>query len=68
MVPVPDFDLPPGAFTFDPNGLGIALRGLTEPLVEGTEFELTMTLQNAGEMTFHVLVQAPDAVAHEHAH
>ena len=68
MVPVGEFDLPGGEFEFDPGGLGFSLSGLTEDLVEGAEFEMTVTFAEAGELTFHVLVEAADAMAHSHNH
>lgn len=68
MVPVGEFDLPGGEFEFDPGGLGFSLSGLTQDLVEGAEFEMTVTFSDAGELTFHVLVEAADAMAHSHNH
>lgn len=68
MVPVGDFAVPTGTFEFDAGGLGLALTGLTEPLVQGEEFELTIIFENAGAVTFHVLIEAANPMAHGHNH
>lgn len=68
MVPVGPVEIPTGAFSFDPGGLGFAFRGLAEALVEGTEIELTLIFAIAGEVAIHVLVEAAGAMAHGHAH
>lgn len=68
MMPVGPIEIPTGAFTLDPGGLGLALRDLAAELVEGTEIELTLTFAIAGAVTIHVLVEATNAMAHSHAH
>lgn len=35
---------------FEPGGYHVMLLGLVEPLVAGTSFEVTLTLENAGEI------------------
>lgn len=50
-------DLPVGAtVSFEPGGLHVMLMGLSEPLVEGTVFPLTLSFDNAGEVTVYVEV------------
>ena len=67
-IPVGPIEIPAGEFELDPGGLGLALRDLVQPLVQGTEFEMTLTFEQAGEVTIHVLVEAANAMAHGHAH
>lgn len=68
MAPIGPIEVPTGAFTFDPGGLGLALRDLVADLVEGTEIEVTLTFATAGAVAIHVLVEAAGAMAHSHAH
>ncbi|MCW5714834.1 MAG: copper chaperone PCu(A)C [Bauldia sp.] len=67
-VAVGPVEIPTGAFSFDPGGLGLMLHGVAEALAVGTEIELTLSFAIAGEVTIHVLVEPANAMAHSHAH
>jgi copper(I)-binding protein len=60
-------DVSAGDFDFDPNGLGLQLKGLTQELAQGGEFELALTFEHAGEVHVHVEVERADATQHSHA-
>lgn len=55
-----------------PQGKHIMFMGLHAPLVEGDTFDLTLTFEKAGEMTFPVQVVAPGQKSqpddHDHDH
>lgn len=68
MVVVGPVEIPTGAFSFDPGGLGIALHAVMDALVEGAEIELTLTFAIAGEVTIHVVVEPATAMEYGHAH
>lgn len=73
MRRVDGFDIPAkGSLTLEPRGKHIMLMGLEKPLVEGETFDLTLTFEKAGAMTFPVLIgaagQKPDMAAHDHVH
>ncbi len=68
MVPIGPIEIPAGEFELDPGGLALTLRGLTADLTEGTEFELTLMFEHAGETEIHVMVEAEGAMTHGHMH
>lgn len=73
MRPVQGVELPPGGQAqFAPGGLHVMLIGLARPLVEGEEFPLTLTFEQAGNVTVEVAVEkkashgAAPGMAHDH--
>lgn len=48
----------------EPGGLHVMFMGLQAPFQEGTRFPLTLTFENAGEVTVEVEVLSPTAGAH----
>ncbi|SFP84271.1 copper chaperone PCu(A)C [Tranquillimonas alkanivorans] len=57
MRPLDALDLQPDVpVTLEPGGMHIMLMGLTERLVEGTSFPLTLTFEMAGEVVVDVPV------------
>jgi len=59
MRPVDDIPLPAGeTVRLKPGGLHIMMIGLTERLVEGTDFPLTLTFEKAGRLEITVPVEA----------
>lgn len=57
MVHRETLDLPAGEeVTFAPGGMHLMLMGLSEKLVEGTAFPLTLRFEAAGEVTIDVQV------------
>ncbi|MBC8129749.1 MAG: copper chaperone PCu(A)C [Rhizobiaceae bacterium] len=65
--PIGPVDVPPGAFELDPGGLALELRGLRQPLGIGTEVEMTLSFEKAGDVLVHVEIEARDAMQHSHA-
>lgn len=67
-------EIEPGSPTvFKPGGLHVMFMGLKEPFVEGETFPITLTLENAGEMTVDVSVEGiaamePSHEDHHHGH
>lgn len=62
-LPIPagsEMDLAPGGVFFE-------LRGLTQTLVEGEAFDVTITLDPIGALDIHVDIEAADATRHSHA-
>jgi periplasmic copper chaperone A len=58
MRPVQAVDLPAGGEArFAPGGLHVMLVGVTAPLVEGEEFPLTLSFEQAGKVTVAVEVE-----------
>jgi hypothetical protein len=58
MQPVPDIDVPAGEqVALEPGGLHVMLLELAAPLEVGDTFELTLTLEQAGEVTVPVEVR-----------
>ena len=54
--------LPPGqSLIFKPGGYHIMLQGLKGPLKEGDLLPVTLTFENAGELTIEATVEPPDA-------
>lgn len=64
--------IPNGVTELSPKGNHIMFLGLKKPLEEGGTFDLTLTFENAGEMTFPVMVtrpgQKPAMEEHDHDH
>lgn len=56
-----------GSEVLKPGGLHVMLMGLNEPLQEGQMFPLTLTFENAGDVTVEVLVQAMGKSKGEHS-
>ena len=60
MQEVESIPLPAGeTVKLEPGGYHIMLLDLAEPLEEGMEFELTLTFEQAGELTVTVTVGEP---------
>ena len=57
----------PGHFALEPEGLGLRLSGLTQALVQGDDFALTVNFGTGAPLDLHVEVEAADAKAHSHA-
>ena len=57
-------DVPAGGkAVLEPGGLHIMLLGLTQKLIEGERFPLTLTFEQAGEIEVEVMVEGPAAGA-----
>ncbi|WP_157961501.1 copper chaperone PCu(A)C [Acuticoccus kandeliae] len=68
MVPLPPVPIAPGReLELAPDGLAIALHGLSRPLGEGDAFDLTFTF-DFGTVEIPVAVERADARQHSHAH
>lgn len=66
MRAVEAVELAPGATTrLAPGGFHIMLMGLTERLVEGATFPLTLQFEQAGELTVEVTVESVAAMGGE---
>lgn len=60
MRQVLSVDVQPGATTdFEPGGLHVMLMGLSEPLLKGATFPLTLTFEKAGRVVVTVKVEEP---------
>lgn len=58
MHEVDAIDIPAGQqVMLEPGGYHIMLMKLAEPLIDGSEFEVTLTFENAGEMQVTVEVR-----------
>ncbi len=61
-----------GSAELAPHGNHIMLMGLKAPLTEGDTFDVTLTFEKAGEMTFPVMIskpgQKPVEEGHDHTH
>jgi len=59
-----------GKVEFKPGGSHVMLFELSEPLVAGEQFPLTLKFEHAGEVTVNVKIQdqAPESAGHEHMH
>jgi len=67
MRRVDAIDLPADATTYlQPGGLHVMFMGLTAPLEEGESFPLTLTFENAGDITVEVEVKAAGAMGGMH--
>ena len=53
-----------GKAVLEPGGLHIMLLGLTQELVEGESFPMTLTFEQAGEIEVEVMVEGAAAGAH----
>ena len=53
-----------GIAVLEPGGLHIMLLGLTQELVEGERFPMTLTFEQAGEIEVEVMVEGAAAGAH----
>jgi len=64
MRPLDTIEVTPGASTkLQPGGMHIMLLGLTQPLVNGKAFPLTLTFEKAGSVTVQVDVQGAAAAS-----
>jgi copper(I)-binding protein len=67
MREVEAIDVPAGgAADLEPGGLHIMFLGLDAPLKEGETFPLTLTFENAGDVTVDVAISGPGAMAPKH--
>ncbi|NKQ11267.1 copper chaperone PCu(A)C [Pseudomonas sp. SST3] len=59
-----------GEVTFKPGSSHVMLFKLSEPLVAGEQFPLTLIFENAGEVTVDVAIHedAPEPSTHAHGH
>jgi len=58
MRQVAALECPPGVTSIEPGGLHIMLLGLTQPLVAGATFPLSLKFQDAGLLVIQVPVKA----------
>lgn len=64
MRPVDAIEIAPGdTVSIEPGGLHIMLMGLGAPLVQGTNFPMTLVFETAGSIDIEVHVEAPGAAA-----
>ena len=67
MRPVEAIAITPGEPSImQSGGLHIMLMGLTEPLVEGNSFPLTLTFERAGSIEVEVMIFEPGETGHGH--
>ncbi len=67
MRRVEAIDVPAGGMTrLEPGGLHVMFMGLTAPLEEGQSFPLTLSFENAGDITVDVEVKAAGAMGGMH--
>ena len=66
-MPLGPVDIGSGGTMLDPGGMAIMLHGLTEALVKGEDFELTVRFEKAGPVVLDVEIEAADATQHSHA-
>jgi len=67
MRPVGVLEIPAGeSAVLQPGGLHIMLMGLTEPLVEGKAFPLTLNFERAGSVELEVMIMEPGESGHDH--
>ncbi|MGB0747830.1 MAG: copper chaperone PCu(A)C [Magnetospiraceae bacterium] len=63
MRQVPGIPVPAGGTAdLKPGGFHVMLMGLNDPLVEGESFTVTLTFENAGEVTITVPILAPGSM------
>ncbi len=63
MRKVDYIDLPANeTVTLKPGGLHVMMMGLNEPLKEGDSFLLTLRFENAGDVSFDVMIAGPGAM------
>lgn len=65
--PLGPLDIGNGETMLDPGGMAIMLHGLTEALVKGEDFDLTLRFEKAGAVELDVEIEAADATQHSHA-
>lgn len=67
MRQVEVIDVPPGATVeLAPGGLHLMLMGLSEPLVDGARFPVTLQFERAGEVEVEMQVEPPGSGGHGH--
>lgn len=67
MRPAGAVEIAPGdAVMLQPGGLHVMLMGLTEPLVEGKSFPLTLIFERAGNIEVKVMISEPEQSSHGH--
>ena len=67
MRPAGAIVLTPGEpSVLQPGGLHIMLMGLTEPLVEGNSFPLTLNFERAGSVELQIMIFEPEGTGHGH--
>lgn len=66
-APVGPIDVPRGETELDPGGLALALSDLRGPLAVGSEMEMALTFERAGDVVIHVEVEPVGAKQHSHA-
>ena len=59
--------MPSGEARFEPGGNHVMLFGLTQPLVAGERFPLTLQFEKAGKVVVEVAIEA-EAPQAEHHH
>ena len=65
MRPVGALEISPGDRTvLQPGGLHVMLMGLTEPLVDGNSFPLTLDFEHAGSIEVKVMIFEPGEAGH----
>lgn len=60
--------VPGKAAVFEPGGLHVMLMGLTEPLVDGKSFPLTLNFERAGTVEVKVMIFEPEESGHDMKH
>lgn len=69
MTAQPRLEIPArSSVTFEPNGLHVMLTGITADLAVGDEVPLTVTFEDAGDVTVSATVIEPGSSNHEDAH
>lgn len=68
MREVPFIAVPDGTTDLKPGGLHVMFIGLKAPLEEGSSFPLTLTFEEAGDVTVDVTVKGPGAMGHGMSH
>ena len=67
MRPVGVFEITPGVpSVLQPGGLHIMLMGLSQPLVEGNAFPLTLNFERAGSIEVEVMIFQPEETGDDH--
>jgi copper(I)-binding protein len=67
MRPAGAVEIAPGHPTMlQPGGLHVMLMGLTEPLVAGNAFPLTLNFERAGSIDVKVMIFEPEETGHGH--
>ncbi len=66
-TPLGTVDVGSGETMLDPGGMAIVLHDLTEDLVKGEDFQLTVRFEKSGAVELDVEIEAADATQHSHA-